>query len=423
MACRGNMGSCLGIAGRAAEVAVTVVNNHQMIRAVHSRTMLRAISKLKSGLLIGALSFCPTAFAETAVPLPRPKPAIPHEVRSYAEAAAGLALPAEITDAASDCRIRLQTMAVIEPLPRLVGPGACGGMDMVRIKAVILGDKSQAAITPVAELRCPMAESLASWVREEVVPTLAGVHLRAVENYDSYECRGRNRVVGAKVSEHGKGNAIDIRAFRLADGRRIELTDIHADHALRDKWRESACARFTTVLGPGSDGYHEGHIHLDVIARRNGYRICQWEVRDPKPPMVAKADDKADAKSDAKSDDQAEAKPNTRPDTKLDAKPDTQVHLKAQTAPEKAPGAPSKGGARTASRDTPPSSGQQAADESHSAPTVIRPGADGRVQGSAPHIITVPATQASLNVPLPRARPVMRRKRRAPDRWRLWPFF
>src|SRR6185312_7385988 len=105
-------------------------------------------------------------------------------------------------------------------------------------------------------------------------------------NYDSYECRGRNRVVGAKISEHGKGNAIDVRAFHLSDGRRIELTDAKADKPLREALRQEVCGRFTTVLGPGSDGYHEGHIHLDLAERHGGYRICEWDVREP-PAVVA----------------------------------------------------------------------------------------------------------------------------------------
>jgi hypothetical protein len=40
------------------------------------------------------------------------------------------------------------------------------------------------------------------------------------------------------------------------------------------------------VLGPGSDSYHESHIHLDLIERRQGFRMCQWEVRTPKPAEV-----------------------------------------------------------------------------------------------------------------------------------------
>jgi hypothetical protein len=123
-------------------------------------------------------------------------------------------------------------------------------------------------------------------VRDEAVPRVskAGFTLRDVNSYDDYECRGRNRVFGAMLSEHGKGNAIDVRALTLADGHVMQLTDVTAPKDLRDGLRESACRRFTTVLGPGSDSYHESHIHLDMAERRNGYRICQWDVREPPPP-------------------------------------------------------------------------------------------------------------------------------------------
>ena len=40
------------------------------------------------------------------------------------------------------------------------------------------------------------------------------------------------------------------------------------------------------MLGPGSDGYHEDHIHLDLIERRGNYRICQWNVWDPLPRIA-----------------------------------------------------------------------------------------------------------------------------------------
>ena len=49
--------------------------------------------------------------------------------------------------------------------------------------------------------------------------------------------------------------------------------------------RVSACRHFTTVLGPGSDGYHEDHVHVDLAERRNGFRLCQWDVRDPETPL------------------------------------------------------------------------------------------------------------------------------------------
>ena len=141
---------------------------------------------------------------------------------------------------------------------------------------------------PPAVLNCRMAESVAAWLRNDAAPELAklGSPLRALENYDSYECRSRNRIAGAKLSDHAHGDALDVRSFSLADGRRLELTDAKVDKPMREALRASACHRFTTVLGPGSDGYHEGHVHLDLIRRHNSYRLCEWDVRES-PAAVA----------------------------------------------------------------------------------------------------------------------------------------
>lgn len=219
------------------------------------------------------------------VPLPRPRPPIWVEPRSFAESVAGLDFDASsATGAPTDCDLRLAGLAEVEPMPRLIGPGACGGSGMVTLKTVLLADKRSVVVQPPALITCGMAESLAGWLRDEVVPRVAalGTTVSRVENYDAYECRSRNRIVGAKLSEHAHGEALDVRAIVLGDGRRLELTDIHVDKPLREALRETACRRFTTVLGPG-DPFHESHIHLDVIQRRNGYRICQWDVREPKP--------------------------------------------------------------------------------------------------------------------------------------------
>jgi len=69
----------------------------------------------------------------------------------------------------------------------------------------------------------------------------------------------------------------------------VELTDPQLPRDFRDGLRKSACARFTTVLGPGSDGSHEDHIHVDLLERRGGYRICEWEVGEPGEPPPATA--------------------------------------------------------------------------------------------------------------------------------------
>lgn len=225
-----------------------------------------------------------------AVPLPRPRPPAPPawvEPRSFREAAGPDFDTAAVTATLSECDERLAKIAQVEPMPRLIGPGACGGDGMVRIDAVLLPGDKRVEVRPASYLRCPMAEQLAVWVRNEAASRAAvlGAALQAVDTYDDFSCRGRNRQAGGKLSEHGKGNAVDVRGLTLADGRFISLTDVNASKDLREALRDSACARFTTVLGPGSDGHHEGHIHLDLIERRNGYRICQWAVREPPPPV------------------------------------------------------------------------------------------------------------------------------------------
>ncbi|WP_245310311.1 extensin family protein, partial [Bradyrhizobium jicamae] len=140
-------------------------------------------------------------------------------------------------------------------------------------------------VKPAAILRCTMASALADWIRKDIAPLAQrlGSAISDIDNFDSFECRGRNRIVGAKLSEHGRANALDVRGFKLADGTFISLTDRTVPRGLRETVLHSACTRFPTVLGPGSDWYHEDHIHLDLMERRGNYRICQWDVWDALP--------------------------------------------------------------------------------------------------------------------------------------------
>lgn len=231
------------------------------------------------------------------VPLPRrrPVPAKPAwvEPHTFREAAGVDFKSEEVTSAPSECRLRLEKIAVLTPMPRLIGPGSCGGGDMVELSAVRLSATLQVMVKPAPVIRCSMAESLSLWIRDEAVPRVAktGAALRIIDTYDDYDCRGRNRVIGARMSEHGRGNAVDIRSFTFADSKVMLLTDMHAPNDLRAGLREAACSRFMTVLGPGSDGYHEEHIHLDLAERNNNYRICQWDVREPPPPAPPKEEE------------------------------------------------------------------------------------------------------------------------------------
>jgi hypothetical protein len=206
------------------------------------------------------------------IPLPRARPVdIPGDASTVG---------AEAT--VSPCQSRLAEIAAFKPLPPITGPGECTATDVVALDAVFLPDGHRIALSPMATLRCPMAEAVTHWIRDDVAPTIAGLgkSLRGVETLDSFDCRRRNGIKDEKISEHGRANALDVRAFKLANGAAIELTNASVVKTLREKLRQSACARFSTVLGNGADAYHDSHVHLDLIERNNHYRICHWDVLD-----------------------------------------------------------------------------------------------------------------------------------------------
>jgi hypothetical protein len=120
---------------------------------------------------------------------------------------------------------------------------------------------------------------LGAWLSEVVVPladSLLGSPVEAVITGPGYQCRRRG---DGRLSEHAFGNAADLSAIRLMDGRTIQverLTD--ADGTEGEFLRAisaSACGYFTTVLGPGSDAAHLRHLHVDLAERRiPEFRIC-----------------------------------------------------------------------------------------------------------------------------------------------------
>lgn len=194
-------------------------------------------------------------------------------------------------DAATACRNRLSAdRAVFKPLGEFRSPAGCGGTDFIYLERIVLPNHSEIAVEPPATLRCEMAEALVSFVRQDLAPAAAtmGATLSAIENYDSYDCRGRNRVAGAKMSEHGLGNAFDIRSVRLKNGRVVHPTDADAPHPFRLAMKTAVCNRFSTVLGPGSDGYHEDHVHMDIAERDRRFNICHWNLHDGSHATVAR---------------------------------------------------------------------------------------------------------------------------------------
>ncbi|CAN5150317.1 hypothetical protein BH10PSE7_BH10PSE7_40560 [soil metagenome] len=132
-----------------------------------------------------------------------------------------------------------------------------------------------------AIVNCGMAEPLNDWMTHRVQPaaqTTFGESVVSVDIAASYSCRARNSKRGARMSEHGFGNAIDIAAFTLESGRKVTVEDGWRDSSgernfLREV-RSDACGDFHTVLGPG-DAHHDDHFHLDLANRPSGKLYCK----------------------------------------------------------------------------------------------------------------------------------------------------
>ena len=173
-----------------------------------------------------------------------------------------------------------------------VPPIDCEIDDPTSLSAVTLKSGATVRLNPPAKVARAFGQVFAAWIDEGVAPAFAqeGRVLTEVAIAGSYECRGRNRIAGAVPSEHAIGNAIDIAAFSATGGPALIISQSGAS-ALERRIRDAACTHFATVLGPGSDAFHQSHLHVDMRARHNQFHICQWAIPDasgttPAPPTL-----------------------------------------------------------------------------------------------------------------------------------------
>lgn len=128
---------------------------------------------------------------------------------------------------------------------------------------------------------CPLAAGLELWLREGVAPAaqqILGNKVVRIEHFGAYSCR---RIYGRSAgdwSEHSTGNAIDVAAFVLEDGRRISVAGdwrrTGARSVFLHRVRDAGCDIFSTVLSPDYNAAHRDHLHLDQAARGVGH-VCR----------------------------------------------------------------------------------------------------------------------------------------------------
>lgn len=171
--------------------------------------------------------------------------------------------------------------AFLTPLPPLVGEGSCGVAPAVRLEAPA-GGKPGLPSRP--EISCGLAGLLSTFFRQdlrEIARRMLDEDVTEVLTGPGYVCRHRNGNPDAKISEHAKGEALDVTGFVLSSGARVTVADDWGgesrEAAFLKAVHSAACGHFTTVLGPEADADHADHFHLDrgCHGRDCTYRICQ----------------------------------------------------------------------------------------------------------------------------------------------------
>lgn len=187
---------------------------------------------------------------------------------------------ARVRDDRDVCRAFLRLSDIAATALEPAGIGECRRDDRKRLAAP---DRLDIALRPSgAQATCAVDAGLALWLYRVVQPAaeeLLRARVKRLEHLGTANCR---RIGGGDTgnwSEHASGNAIDIAAFVLADGRRVSVLRDWSGGTAKANFlhtvRDGACASFSTVLSPDYNAAHTDHLHLDQARRRSGWSACR----------------------------------------------------------------------------------------------------------------------------------------------------
>jgi hypothetical protein len=178
------------------------------------------------------------------------------------------------------CEAQLREIgATFKDIPRIDDGKGCGIDKPIRLSEALPGIK----LKPEGTMRCETALALAHWMKESVIPAgqvslIKAGPIKTINQASTYVCRLRNNAATGEISEHARGNAIDVASFTFEDGTVVAVEPRREDPTLIGAFQRAVsaagCLYFSTVLDPESDAAHEHHFHLDVMKRNGGYRFC-----------------------------------------------------------------------------------------------------------------------------------------------------
>lgn len=146
----------------------------------------------------------------------------------------------------------------------------CGLNDAVKISSI-----SGVTLSQKSVMDCTTAKSMKRWVDRGLKPAVGnyGGGVQSLKIAAHYACRTRNSMPGAKISEHGRGRAVDISAIQLRNGSDITVLKGWGERKqgrILKEAHKKACREFGTVLGPEANAFHRDHFHFDTARYRSG---------------------------------------------------------------------------------------------------------------------------------------------------------
>ena len=162
--------------------------------------------------------------------------------------------------------------ALIRTQPVADSAGACPLHNVVRVR-----DFGPVSLNSSFLASCPLALSSALFVSQQARPltkTWTGSELVRIEHLGSYACRNLYHRPDARRSEHATAEALDISAFRLANGERVTI--LHGWRSTKTQpWLQAlltaSCGYYGNGLGPEYNAAHANHFHLGM----RGFGLCR----------------------------------------------------------------------------------------------------------------------------------------------------
>ena len=150
--------------------------------------------------------------------------------------------------------------------------GACPLNNIVRVR-----DFGPVGLNSSFLASCPLALSSALFISQQARPLTKrymGSELARIDPLGSFACRNIYHRPDARRSEHATAEALDIAAFRLANGERVTVLN-GWKATTTQPWLKTmlaaSCGYYGNGLGPEYNAAHANHFHLGM----RGFGLCR----------------------------------------------------------------------------------------------------------------------------------------------------